>query len=92
MDYKQKYEEALEWAKSFESPEHKDIMASVFPELKQSEDKRVIDALIDFFSLGAKNNEVYQADTKSFLCLKQKVEGVVKWAYVEDILNLSKNK
>ena len=39
------YDEAIERAKSFELPEYKNIMESVFPELKESEDERIKKAL-----------------------------------------------
>lgn len=48
MDYKEKYNAALERAKAFELPEYKNIMASVFPELKESENERIRDSLINF--------------------------------------------
>lgn len=41
MDYEKLYKEALERAKSFELPEYKNIMTSVFPELAESEDERI---------------------------------------------------
>jgi hypothetical protein len=41
MDYEKKYKDALERAKSFELPEYKNIMESVFPELSESEDERI---------------------------------------------------
>ena len=46
MDYEKKYKEALERAKSFELPEYKNIMASVFPELQESDDERIRKAII----------------------------------------------
>jgi len=39
------YDEAIERAKSFELPEYKNIMKSVFPELKESGDERIKKAL-----------------------------------------------
>ena len=48
MDYEKKYNEALERAKSFELPEYKNIMESVFPELKESEDEKIRKELIAF--------------------------------------------
>ena len=41
MDYEKKYKQALSRAKSFELPEYKNIMASIFPELKKSEDDKI---------------------------------------------------
>lgn len=48
MDYEKKYKEALSKAKSFELPEYKNIMASIFPELAESEDDKIRNALIRF--------------------------------------------
>jgi hypothetical protein len=48
MDYKEKYEKALERAKAFDLPEYKNIMISIFPELKESEDERTRKELIDY--------------------------------------------
>ena len=36
-----RYDDALERAKSFELPEYKNIMTSVFPELKEREDEKI---------------------------------------------------
>lgn len=41
MDYEKAYKDALERAKSFELPEYKNIMVSIFPELAESEDERI---------------------------------------------------
>ena len=49
MDYEKKYKEALERAKSFELPEYKNIMVSIFPELRESEEERIRKALIQNF-------------------------------------------
>lgn len=48
MDYEKAYKEALERAKAFELPEYKNIMVSIFPELKESEDERIRKALVRF--------------------------------------------
>lgn len=48
MDYEKAYKEALSRAKSFELPEYKNIMASIFPELAESEDEKIRNALIRF--------------------------------------------
>ena len=50
MDYEKKYKEALERAKSFELPEYKNIMVSIFPELRESEEERIRKALIQGFN------------------------------------------
>lgn len=47
IDYEKKYKDALEIAKSFDLPEYKNIMASVFPELKESEDERIRKEIIE---------------------------------------------
>lgn len=46
MDYEKKYKEALERAKAFELPEYKNIAESIFPELK-NEDEKIRKALVD---------------------------------------------
>lgn len=40
MDYEKAYKDALEKARAFELIEHMNIMASIFPELKESEDEK----------------------------------------------------
>lgn len=40
------YDKALERAKSFELPEYKNIMASIFPELRENEDEKIRKELI----------------------------------------------
>lgn len=50
------YDEAIKRAKAFELPEYKNIMASVFPELKESEDEKIRKELIAIYSVGAKVN------------------------------------
>ena len=47
MDYEKLYKNALERAKSFELPEYKNIMVSIFPELAESEDEKIRKALIE---------------------------------------------
>ena len=49
MNYERKYNEALERAKSFELPEYKNIMVSIFPELRENEDERIRKSLITYF-------------------------------------------
>ena len=48
MDYENKYKNALEKAKAFELPEYKNIMASIFPELTESEDEIIGKKIINF--------------------------------------------
>jgi len=48
MDYEKKYKKALERAKSFELPEYKSIMASIFPELRESEDEKIRIELLNY--------------------------------------------
>lgn len=48
MDYEKKYKEALERASRFELPEYKNVMASVFPELKESDDERISREITEF--------------------------------------------
>lgn len=55
MDYKQKYEEALEkarvWKEKSGMPiDRQGILDDIFPELKESEDERIRKALIYYFS------------------------------------------
>ena len=40
MDYEKKYKEALERAKSFKTPELRDVAEYIFHELKESEDEK----------------------------------------------------
>ena len=52
MDYKEKYKDALEWARAIYpnmSKEDKEDMEGVFPELKESEDERIRKELIRHF-------------------------------------------
>ena len=56
MDYKKKYEEALERMKSWAKGEHPECFSEaqkaaefVFPELKESEDEKIRKEIIDFF-------------------------------------------
>ena len=44
--YKEKYNEALERAKSFKTPELRDVAEYIFPELKKSEDEKIRKELI----------------------------------------------
>ena len=46
MDYKEKYEQALERAKAYHNDYTKDIVEEIFPELKESEDERIRKELI----------------------------------------------
>ena len=48
MDYENKYKNALEKAKAFELPEYKNIMASIFPELVESDDEMIEKKIINF--------------------------------------------
>ena len=41
MDYEKAYKKALSRAKSFRTPDNKDVAAYIFPELKESEDERI---------------------------------------------------
>ena len=51
--HEQKYKDALEKAKAFDLPEYKNIMISIFPELKEEEDenKRIRNNCIHFLEL-----------------------------------------
>ena len=55
MDYKEKYEQALERAKAYHNDYTKDIVEEIFPELKESEDERIRKAIIEFFELQDEN-------------------------------------
>lgn len=46
MDYEKAYKEALERAKSFRTPDNKDVAAYIFPVLKESGDEKIRKALI----------------------------------------------
>lgn len=50
MDYKKAYEEALERAKRFLEEENYTEMADVFPELRESEDEKIRNKIIDYLS------------------------------------------
>jgi hypothetical protein len=57
MDYKEKYELALERArKLYERGTITESLGHVFPELCESEDERIRKMLIEFFGKGAENN------------------------------------
>ena len=51
MNYKQKYEEALEKAKAYHyhSPDAKEVLEIVFPEIAEGEDERIRKALVEYF-------------------------------------------
>ena len=53
MDYEKKYKEALERAKDFIEKQNppalnKEFMAEIFPELKESEDERIRESLLEY--------------------------------------------
>lgn len=58
MNYENKYKNALERARAmvFESPEYKNILASVFPELKESDDERIRKEITDFIERKFENS------------------------------------
>ena len=60
-NYGQKYYEALERARKLQENSNGMILKkwlwNIFPELKESEDERIREALIDFFNKGAENGE-----------------------------------
>lgn len=51
------YDAALERAKAFELPEYKNIMASVFPELAESEDERIKREILELVSIAGNGNQ-----------------------------------
>ena len=70
MDYKEKYEQALERARtSFSYPDYPGFMRVdvIFPELQESEDEKIRKEIIDFFELphhqfvGKRNHEKWIA-------------------------------
>lgn len=53
MDYERKYKEALEWMQSLYSGLHgatKEEAEKYFPELKDSEDERIVKCLLNYFN------------------------------------------
>lgn len=73
MDYKEKYEKALERAGEVLGcgPFNKGSIEYIFPELKESGDEKIRKALIDFFNKGAENGEqtngIYDKDILTWL-------------------------
>lgn len=59
MDYEKLYKDALSRARAFELPEYKNIMVSVFPELKDSEDERIRKNLLELFHDTVSNDEIF---------------------------------
>lgn len=60
MDYEKKYKEALEWMKSLYNGLHgatKEEAEKYFPELKESEDEKIKETLIDYFKIYKKQEE-----------------------------------
>lgn len=63
MDYEKLYKDALERAKALsegkvEAEKGTTVYECIFPELKKkSKDEEILDALIDFYGIGANNNE-----------------------------------
>ena len=64
MDYKEKYEQALEVAKETynKQPMYKDWLESMFPELKESEDERIRKGLIKAVSRTFEGNKLFGTD------------------------------
>lgn len=80
MDYEKKYKKALSKAKSFELPEYKNIMASIFPELAESEDERIRKRVL--FSL----QKDFMA-TKNSGCSTKDLEDCIAWLEKQGNLN-----
>ena len=51
------YDDALERARAFELPEYKNIMESVFPELKESKDERIKREILELVSIAGNGNQ-----------------------------------
>jgi len=59
MDYKEKYENALERARVLMTKGYDVLMPEIFPELKESEDEKIRKVLVDFFKDYVKNTSMY---------------------------------
>ena len=49
MDYKEKYEQALERAKYYHDRDNIQFLENIFPELKESKDEKIRNVLVDYF-------------------------------------------
>ena len=62
MNYEEKYKHALDLAKQVYdatiSEQQKENISIIFPELAESEDEKIRKTLIEYFSIGANNNEI----------------------------------
>ena len=77
MDYKKKYEEALERAKKYYNRElyaecNGSLVEDIFPELKESEDERIRKAIIEFFQLQEDNTTYSFIPKKDILAWLEK--------------------
>lgn len=73
MDYKEKYEQALEKAKELMNKGYDVLMPEIFPELKESEDERIRKWLIGYFQqYRIDGMEVVYADSL-------KVDDILAW-------------
>lgn len=85
MDYKKKYKEALERAKECLQDGTipavaRDYILEIFPELVESEDEKIRKALIEYFRIGANNNETtYNIENKKILAWLEKQGQGTSW-------------
>lgn len=90
MDYEKAYKEALSRAKSFELPEYKNIMASIFPELAESEDEKIRKALVDALNKNLGNGiEKYGTTLNAALTWLEKQadkEKDKRYEYLEELI------
>lgn len=85
MDYKEKYEQALERARMINNGEDVDVEAGtttceyIFPELKEDEDERIRKTLIEYFNVYPK--DYYGALKKSHIIAWLEKQGKQKVSY-----------